>query len=132
MTAFVPDTPLRVVATLPGPRALRIEIEGDLDFYTADTLVATVRRQMEDHPDVRDLELACGGMGMCDSAGLAALLMVRRRTAAAGVGLVLSGRPPQLDRLLHLTGTFQHLTGESAGSAQSAGSAESQDQEPAQ
>ncbi|MEV4005373.1 STAS domain-containing protein [Actinomadura sp. NPDC049753] len=111
MTAFVPDTPLRVVATLSGTRALRIEIKGDLDFSTADTLVATVRRQMEDHPDVRELELACGGMGLCDSAGLAALLMVHRRTSAAGVHLALTGRSAQLDRLLDLTGTADHLTG---------------------
>ncbi|WP_141578925.1 STAS domain-containing protein [Actinomadura sp. WMMA1423] len=132
MTAFVPDTPLRVVATLSGARGLRIEIEGDLDFYTADTLVATVRAQMEDHPDVRDLELACGGMGMCDSAGLAALLMVRRRTTAAGVGLVLTDRPSQLDRLLDLTGTMEHLTGESAEPPRAAESGESEDREPAQ
>ncbi|MGI5417618.1 STAS domain-containing protein [Actinomadura luteofluorescens] len=117
MTAFVPDTPLRVVATLAGTRALRIEIEGDLDFYTADTLVATVRTQMEDNPDVRELELACGGMGMCDSAGLAALLMVRRRTSAAGIRLALTGRRAQLDRLLDITGTLHHLTGESSETA---------------
>lgn len=115
MTAFVPDTPLRVVATLSGTRALRIEIEGDLDFHTADRLVATVRTQMEDNPDVRELELACGGMGMCDSAGLAALLMVRRRTSAAGARLSLTGRSAQLDRLLDLTGTLHHLTGAPAG-----------------
>ncbi|GGQ28535.1 anti-anti-sigma factor [Actinomadura coerulea] len=117
MTAFVPDTPLRVVATLSGTRALRIEIEGDLDFSTADGLVATVRTQMEDNPDVRDLELACGGMGVCDSAGLAALLMVRRRTSAAGVHLSLTGRSAQLDRLLDITGTLHHLTGASAETA---------------
>ncbi|GAA4389181.1 hypothetical protein GCM10023088_63460 [Actinomadura verrucosospora] len=114
MTAFVPDTPLRVVATLSGARSLRIEIEGDLDFHTADRLVATVRTQMEDNPDVRELELACGGMGMCDSAGLAALLMVHRRTSAAGVHLALTGRSAQLDRLLDITGTLDHLTGASA------------------
>lgn len=114
MTAFVPDTPLRVVATLSGARSLRIEIEGDLDFHTADRLVATVRTQMEDNPDVRELELACGGMGLCDSAGLAALLMVHRRTSAAGVHLRLTGRSVQLDRLLDITGTLDHLTGASA------------------
>ncbi|MGI5204893.1 STAS domain-containing protein [Spirillospora sp. CA-108201] len=106
-----------MVASLSGARALRIEIAGDLDFSTADMLVATVRTQMEDNPDVRELELACGGMGMCDSAGLAALLMVRRRTSAAGARLALTGRSAQLDRLLDITGTLHHLTGESAGAA---------------
>ncbi|MEU9873712.1 MULTISPECIES: STAS domain-containing protein [Actinomadura] len=125
MTAFVPDTPLRVVATLSGARSLRIEIEGDLDFHTADRLVATVRTQMEDNPDVRELELACGGMGMCDSAGLAALLMVHRRTAAAGVHLALTGRSVRLDRLLDITGTLDHLTGASAETVKN----EDQDQE---
>ncbi|MES9601815.1 STAS domain-containing protein [Actinomadura sp. NPDC000929] len=125
MTAFVPDTPLRVVATLSGARSLRIEIEGDLDFHTADRLVATVRTQMEDNPDVRELELACGGMGMCDSAGLAALLMVHRRTSAAGVHLALTGRSVRLDRLLDITGTLYHLTGASAETVKN----EDQDQE---
>ncbi|GGT74993.1 STAS domain-containing protein [Actinomadura citrea] len=129
MTAFVPDTPLRVVATLSGTHALRIEIEGDLDFYTADTLVATVRTQMEDNPDVRELELACGGMGLCDSAGLAALLMVRRRTSAAGVHLALTGRSGRLDRLLDVTGTLHHLTGDPAETAKDQDQAREQDQE---
>ncbi|MFA1537831.1 STAS domain-containing protein [Actinomadura monticuli] len=114
MTAFVPDVPLRVLATVAGARSLRIGIEGVLDFRTADTLVTAVCAHLEDHPDTDDLELVCTRMGMCDSAGLSALLMIRRRTAAAGARLRLTDRSPRLDRLLDLTGTLHHLTGESA------------------
>ncbi|NEA28751.1 STAS domain-containing protein [Actinomadura bangladeshensis] len=114
MTAFVPDVPLRVVATEAGARSLRIEIEGVLDFRTADTLVTAVCAQLEAHPGAGDLELVCTEMGLCDSAGLSALLMIRRRTAAAGAHLRLTDRSPQLDRLLNLTGTMHHLTGEAA------------------
>ncbi|MFA1546977.1 STAS domain-containing protein [Actinomadura chokoriensis] len=114
MTAFVPDVPLRVFAAVAGVRSLRIEIEGVLDFRTADTLVTAVSAHLEDNPGADELELVCTEMGMCDSSGLSALLMVRRRTAAAGVRLRLTDRSPQLDRLLDLTGTLHHLTGEAA------------------
>ncbi|WP_067802577.1 STAS domain-containing protein [Actinomadura formosensis] len=123
MTASVPDAPLHLVVTASTAHSLRMEIHGELDFDTADTLVATAGAELDDHRDLHDLDLDCSGLSMCDSAGLAALLMIRRRTAATGVRLRLTGRRPQLDRLLRITGTLHHLTGESAGKA------EDQDQE---
>ena len=45
-----------------------------------------------------------------DPAGLSALLLVHRRTSAAGVDLRLDHRPPQLDRVLDVTGVLDHLT----------------------
>ncbi|MGI5328609.1 hypothetical protein [Actinomadura nitritigenes] len=57
MTAFVPDIPLRVLASVPGAGSLRTETEGELDFRTADTLVTAVRAYLEDHPGIGDLEL---------------------------------------------------------------------------
>ncbi|QXJ22242.1 STAS domain-containing protein [Actinomadura graeca] len=116
MTAHFPDTPLRLVATASGSGSLRIEIRGDLDFFTAGSLQDAVEAHLDGRAD--ELELDCAGLGVCDSAGLAALLMVRRRADAAGVRLRMTGRSARLDRMLDLTGTLRHLTGEPAADAE--------------
>ncbi|MFD9247742.1 STAS domain-containing protein [Streptomyces sp. NPDC059556] len=89
---------------------VRIELEGDLDYETADFLVDEVTARIAAGPGLRDLHLQCGGLGTIDSMGLSALLMISRRTTAAGVRLHLEDRPANLDRILHLTGTLDHLT----------------------
>ncbi|WP_406253825.1 STAS domain-containing protein [Streptomyces chartreusis] len=89
---------------------VRIELAGDLDYDTADILVKETTAQLAARPTLRNLHLHCGGLGMIDSMGLSALLMISRRTTAAGVRLHLEDRPENLDRLLHLTGTLDHLT----------------------
>lgn len=89
---------------------VRIELEGDLDHETADFLVDEVTARIAAVPGLRDLHLQCGGLGTIDSMGLSALLMISRRTTAAGVRLHLEDRPANLDRILQLTGTLDHLT----------------------
>ncbi|MFD0064131.1 STAS domain-containing protein [Streptomyces sp. NPDC056690] len=89
---------------------VRIELDGDLDHYTADHLVNEATAQLSTRPGLRNLHLHCGGLGVIDSTGLSALLMIKRCAAAAGVRLHLEDRPANLDRLLRLTGTLDHLT----------------------
>ncbi|MEE1757037.1 STAS domain-containing protein [Streptomyces sp. SP18CS02] len=101
--------PLELLATDRGPDVVEIRISGDLDYETADDLVRAVDEVLAARPDVRELALHCGGAGMCDSMGLSALLMVKRRTLAQGVRLRLVERPPALTRLLGLTGTDVYL-----------------------
>ncbi|GAA3373067.1 STAS domain-containing protein [Streptomyces racemochromogenes] len=88
----------------------RVELSGDLDHHHADLLVETVGRLLAEQPGLRDLRLDCAGLSAVDSSGLAALLMVRRRTDRAGAELHLDGRPAHLNRLLEITGTLHHLT----------------------
>ncbi|MGW0860685.1 STAS domain-containing protein [Streptomyces sp. NPDC002690] len=90
--------------------AVRVEIRGDLDHTNADTLLATVAELLAGHPDARELRLDCASSGTIDSSGLAALIMIRRRTGEAGVALRLDGRGAALDRLLEVTGTLDYLT----------------------
>ncbi|MFJ8096483.1 STAS domain-containing protein [Streptomyces griseofuscus] len=101
------------LTTVDAEDRLRIEIEGDLDFGTADFLLETVSTQLAARPELNHLHLHCAGLGMADSMGLSSLLMIRRRTSAAGVQLHLDDRPESLDRVLEITGTFEHLTGAS-------------------
>ncbi|SEU30899.1 STAS domain-containing protein [Nonomuraea wenchangensis] len=112
MTAFVP-LPLTLVLDTPRPGALRVAVGGDLDFTTAGELLTTVAAAL-DGGSLTDVHLDCGGLRICDSSGLSALLTVHRHAAAAGARLHLDERPPTLDRLLDVSGTYEHLTGEPA------------------
>ncbi|MFF4582610.1 STAS domain-containing protein [Streptomyces sp. NPDC001373] len=94
---------------------VRVELSGDLDHLHADLLVDAVDQLLTARPGLRDLRLDCGGLTAVDSSGLAALLMVRRRTGTAGAGLHLDARTVQLDRLLELTGTLEYLTAPGTG-----------------
>ncbi|MFE2877691.1 STAS domain-containing protein [Streptomyces roseus] len=108
MTTPHPDH-LRLTRVDTGDR-VRIELDGDLDHDTADLLVNEATAQLSTRTGLGHLHLHCGGLGTIDSMGLSALLMISRRTAAAGVRLHLEDRPANLDQILRLTGTFDHLT----------------------
>jgi anti-anti-sigma factor len=92
------------------PPNVTLHLTGDLDYLTADHLVGEVSRALGVHDVLRTLRLDFGGVTFCDSAGLSALLDVRRQTGARGVRLYLDQRSPHLDRLLDVTGVLAHLT----------------------
>lgn len=91
-------------------RSACMQLAGDLDFATTRDVVEAVSRLLAEHSALRHLRLGCAELTFCDSAGLSGLLQIRRRTSSAGVQLHLDDRPPHLERLLHITGTFDHLT----------------------
>lgn len=107
-----PPNHLRLVTldTADSGNGIRIEIHGDLDYDGADLLLDEVTAQLAARPLSADLHLHCGAVGTVDSMGLSTLLMIGRRTAAAGVRLHLDDRPARLDRLLTVTGTLDHFT----------------------
>ncbi|WP_369217804.1 STAS domain-containing protein [Streptomyces flavofungini] len=91
-----------------------VHLGGNLEYGVTETLVSSVTEHLDlarggGHA-VRQLRIDMTGLTYIDSMGLAALLMVRRRTDARGVDLRLDHRPRCLDRLLELTGTLDHLT----------------------
>ncbi|MFD4130158.1 STAS domain-containing protein [Streptomyces globisporus] len=101
--------PLRLT-TVGIQDSVRIEVQGDLDYDSADLLLEEVTAQLAARPALTDLHLSCAGLGTVDSMGLSALLMIGRRTTVAGVRLHLDDRTAYLDRLLELTGTLDYLT----------------------
>ncbi|MEV0588029.1 STAS domain-containing protein [Nonomuraea sp. NPDC050310] len=109
MTTSAPD-PLSLVLTSPRPGTARLTIDGDLDYNTADELMAAALAAL-DGAELSDLYLDCGGMGFCDSSGLATLLRIHQRAGAAGTRLHLEKRPLVLERLLDISGTYEYLTG---------------------
>ncbi|MFH8487342.1 STAS domain-containing protein [Streptomyces longisporoflavus] len=104
-----PPSPLRLT-TVDTEDTVRIEVRGDLDYDNADHLLLAVTDKLAEHPRLGDLHLHCAGLELVDSMGLSILLMIHRRTSAAGVRLHLDDRPARLDRLLSLTGTLEHFT----------------------
>ncbi|SFF79453.1 anti-anti-sigma factor [Actinacidiphila alni] len=104
---------------------VRIEVSGDLDYDSADDLMTAVTAELAAHPQLDDLHLHFGGLGLVDSMGLSVLLMIHRRTTEAGVRLHLDDRTDDLDRLLALTGTLEHFTADPDGAADPAPAAES-------
>ncbi|MGW3324050.1 STAS domain-containing protein [Streptomyces virginiae] len=118
-----PATPLRL-SCRHADDSLRVELRGDLDHRYADLLVEAVTRALADHDRTRTVRLDCTDLTTVDPSGLSALLMVRRRTDEAGAVLHLDGRPPQLERLLELTGTLAHFTARPGTHAPQAGPVE--------
>lgn len=113
-----PPAHLRLT-TVDTEDTVRIELQGDLDHETADSLLTAVTTVLSKHPRPADLRLHCAGLGTVDSLGLSVLLMVRRRTGPADVRLHLDDRPAALDRLLTITGSLEYLTASSTGDATS-------------
>ncbi|MFF9499690.1 STAS domain-containing protein [Streptomyces sp. NPDC014656] len=90
---------------------LRVELAGDLAWDSTDDLLDAVRTRLDRAPAPSDIRLDCARLTLCDSMGLSALLALHRLASAAGGRLHLDRRPAFLDRLLLLTGTYEHLTG---------------------
>jgi anti-anti-sigma factor len=101
---------LNLAWSRPEAGTAAVAIVGDLDHDTADRLLAEVTGAAAVAGTER-IVLDCAGLEFCDSHGLAMLLMVQRRIAAAGVELALDNRRARLDRLFAITGTAELLTG---------------------
>lgn len=98
-------------------RSARLHVAGDLVYETTDNLVDAVGELLSHHPALAHLHLDLSELAFCDSAGLSGLLLVRRRTYQAGVLLHLDHRPRFLERILDITGTFDHLVTTGAAEA---------------
>ncbi|MEU8778118.1 STAS domain-containing protein [Streptomyces sp. NPDC048606] len=120
MTSLPHSSPLSLTCSA-SQGTVRVELRGDLDHLFTDRLLDVVDRVLAEHRPLRHLRLDFTGLTGVDSSGLAALLMVRRRTDAVGTGLHLDGRTVQLNRLLEVTGTLEHLTAPGVRSARSRG-----------
>ena len=91
------------VSRLDAGRA-RLRLTGELDFDTAPQLVAAAADLRLD--GYQELFLDFSGVGLCDSSGLSALVVIHR----AGAGPVrLSGMNPQVQQLLGRTGLGELL-----------------------
>ncbi|PRH75979.1 anti-sigma factor antagonist, partial [Streptomyces solincola] len=108
MTTF-PDDTFGLEVRSGDAMDVHVRISGDLDYDTAEDLLQTARRHLQADRPPRDFHLDCEQLTMCDSMGLAALLLIHRYALAAGSRLHLDNRPDLLEHLLELTGTLDHF-----------------------
>ena len=90
-------------------RSASVRVAGDLDYQTTDDLVEAASLLLTEQNTVSDLHLDFSELTFLDSAALSGLLMLHRRTSQAGVALHLDHRPQFLDRVLQVTGLFDHF-----------------------
>ncbi|MFG3345790.1 STAS domain-containing protein [Streptomyces sp. NPDC048018] len=109
MTTFS-DNIFELKATTGVDGVLYAELAGDLAWDATDELLDIARAHLSTSREPADIRLDCTRLTLCDSMGLSALLALHRYTAAAGVRLYLENRPAFLDRMLLITGTYEHLT----------------------
>jgi anti-anti-sigma factor len=96
--------PLTIEVTRLDAGRARLRLAGELDFDTAGHLVATAADLRRDGH--QELLLDFTEVGLCDSSGLSALVVIHR----AGTGPVqLTGANPQLRHLLERTGLAELL-----------------------
>ncbi|OBJ61779.1 STAS domain-containing protein [Mycobacterium sp. 1423905.2] len=95
------------ITTAGGSACLRVA--GELDYQNTTELVTAVSQLITQQPAPTQIHLDFSELVFCDSAGLSGLLLVHRQTDQAGIELHLDQRPLVLDRLLHTTGTYEHL-----------------------
>ncbi|MFD6415348.1 STAS domain-containing protein [Streptomyces sp. NPDC060194] len=88
---------------------LVLAVRGFLDYDDSERFLDEAVAHLTATPGLRHLRVDCAALGGIDSMGLCVLLMLHRRTAAAGVTLHLDNRPPLLDRVLTVTGTLEHF-----------------------
>ncbi|MEV7452835.1 MULTISPECIES: STAS domain-containing protein [Streptomyces] len=116
MSSAFDDSVFHLDTALDATGDAHIRITGDLDWDSADELTEAARALLRADPAPRRLRLDCARLTLCDSLGLASLLMVHRACGEAGTPLHLDNRPEVLRRLLDLTGTAELFDG-SAGRA---------------
>ncbi len=86
-----------------------IRIVGDLDYQTTDDLVEVASQLLVRENTRSDLHLDFSELTFLDSAALSGLLTLHGRTSQAGIALHLDHRPQFLDRVLQVTGLFEHF-----------------------
>ncbi|MGW7051064.1 STAS domain-containing protein [Streptomyces sp. NPDC054887] len=105
-----PDANSVVPQSPAGPRTVHLALTGDLDYDTCGELLLQVRAALHDCEEAENLRMDCQELGVVDSMGLSTLLQIHRSACGKGISFHLLNIGPALERLLRLTGTFDHLT----------------------
>lgn len=100
----VPSQMLTIEVDRFGTGAARVRLAGELDFDTAPELVDAVAALRRDGH--QELEIDFGGVDLCDSSGLSALVVIHRAGTEAVRLLNLN---PQIKHLLDRTGLAELL-----------------------
>jgi anti-anti-sigma factor len=83
---------------------MRLTVSGELDFRECERFIRETTAQLAPGVPATVLTLDLGRVTYCDSAGLSALMQVRRACEAAGWTFVLGAVAPSVGRVLDMTG----------------------------
>ncbi|QEN12130.1 STAS domain-containing protein [Mycolicibacterium sp. ELW1] len=119
---------MKLTLTFDTPTAARLHISGTLDFVFASELLDNASEVLAGHDRLRQLHLDLSDLDFCDSAGLSVLILVDRLTTERGVRLHLDNRPEQLNRILQVTGLFDHFTSVATADSPAASAEGTQDE----
>jgi anti-sigma B factor antagonist len=92
--------------TCPG-EALILTVQGELDLATADILYLRARAAINRHARLLLLDLT--GVSFCDARGLSAFVRIANDADAAGCRYGLVTPPPNVARILRITGLDNRL-----------------------
>jgi anti-anti-sigma factor len=90
------------------PPSASVRVTGDLDYETTDDFVEAASRLLARNT-MSELHVDFSELTFLDSAALSGLVLLHRRSSEVGVVLYLDHRPPFLDRVLQITGLFDHF-----------------------
>jgi anti-anti-sigma factor len=90
------------------PRSASVAVTGDLDYATTDDFVEVASRLLGRNA-ISELHVDFSELTFLDSAALSGLVLLHHRSSDVGVVLHLDHRPPFLDRVLQVTGLFEHF-----------------------
>ncbi|BBZ79044.1 anti-sigma factor antagonist [Mycolicibacterium anyangense] len=107
---------MNLTVTLDTPHSARLIVAGELDFVAAPQLLATASQVLRENDSLGHLHLDFADLTLCDSAGLATLVLIERRCTESRVRLHLDRTTRQLERILDVTGLREHFA--AAASAQ--------------
>ncbi len=96
------------ITTAPRSASVTVTVTGDLDYETTDDFVEATSRLLARNT-MSELHVDFSELTFLDSAALSGLVLLHRRSSEVGVVLHLDHRPPFLDRVLQVTGLFDHF-----------------------
>ncbi|WP_432993474.1 STAS domain-containing protein [Dactylosporangium sp. CA-233914] len=96
------------IAVVADPGGVALEVAGALDYSTADRLSTAVLHEFGAGAGVVTVDL--GGVGFCDSSGVAALVRAHKAAVRQGRRFVVRRADTTLDRVFALTGLDAVLT----------------------
>jgi anti-sigma B factor antagonist len=101
----LPETfldPMWSVDVLPERCGALVAVSGDLDMASGDLLIDRVRSVFK--TEVEHVCLNLAGLSFIDSSGLQALIVLRNEARGRGVPFTLIEVPPNVQRVIDLTG----------------------------
>ncbi|MEU7836998.1 MULTISPECIES: STAS domain-containing protein [unclassified Nonomuraea] len=99
--------PLHLTTNRQGAKVI-VHVSGELDIATTsvlrDHLLDILRETSNGHRKIDEVVMELSGLSFIDAAGLGALVSIQDHARRNAIPLLLSGVPPQIDRLLLITG----------------------------